>query len=183
MSKKIVLGIAVTVALVAICSVLLLQSGIVSANTTQIAQGTPAPSQGTPVPIPNGDLAPTPTGPGYAQGLPAIKHVGSGTTPTSDEVKKFVLSHKFPLDATATGKPSAILDIEFIPASAASAKMHGESVGLPDTAMVIYVKVHGPFTFSAMSLPPGVKGGPLHVQDAVEVFDATTGNLLLAGTA
>ncbi len=61
--------------------------------------------------------------------------------------------------------------------------MQGESVGLPGTAMVIYVKVHGPFTFSAMSLPPGTKGGPIHAPDAVEVFDAAMGNILLAGTA
>lgn len=178
MSKKIVLSIAFTIAL-AVCSVVLLQSGIVSANTAQVVQSTP-----TPAPITNDDAGlPTPPGPGYAVGLPAIKHVGSGTTPTSNEVKKFVLGHKFPLDATATGKPTAILDIEFITANAASAKMQGESVGLPATAMVIYVKVHGPFVFSAMSLPPGTKSGPIHTQDAVEVFDAATGNILLAGAA
>lgn len=38
MSKKIVLSIAFTAVIVTVCSVLLLQSGIVSANTTQPAR-------------------------------------------------------------------------------------------------------------------------------------------------
>jgi len=169
------LSIACIALLVTLCSVALQESRGVDASTQGIIS--------TPEPVPNGDLAPTPTGPGYAVGVPAVKHTGGGTAPTPAEVRAFVLSHKFALDKTATGKPSAITDVEFITASAASAKLHGESIGLPDTTMVIYVKVHGPFVFTAMSLPPGLNAVPPHVQDAVEVFDAATGNLLLAGTA
>ena len=85
--KKLVVSATLLAVLVAIFGVLLFTSGAVSANSASgavVAAGTPEP--------PNGDVAPTPTGPGYAQGVPAIKHVGNGTTPTSDEVKQFVLT-------------------------------------------------------------------------------------------
>lgn len=150
-----------------VCSAVLHQSSNALANT-QTIQATSEPM---------------PTDPGYSVGVKAITHVGTGTTPTLAEVKAFVLGHRFALDSAQADKPTTVTDVEFITASAASAKLHGESIGLPDTAMVIFVKVHGSFTFTAMSLPPGIKGGPPHVNDAVEVFDAATGNLLLAGTA
>lgn len=104
-------------------------------------------------------------------GLPAIHHHGMGM-PTEDEVRQFVLGHQFPGGPTTTGQPPTILGIKFISAKAASTKfqsiLQGRSVGLTDTATVIDVELQGPFVISSTS----------RTQDAVEVFDAATGNLL-----
>lgn len=117
-------------------------------------------------------------------GLPAIHHHGEGT-PTPDEIRKFVLSHQFPGGPTTTGKPPTILGIRFITAKAANARfqsiLRGRSLGLPDTATVIYVVLQGPFAISDTAiLGPGVNK-PVFIQGAVEVFDAATGNLLFYG--
>ncbi len=84
-------------------------------------------------------------------GLPAIHHHGKGA-PTPDEVRKFVLSHQYPGGPTTTGQPPTILGIGFITAKAASAKfqslLRDRSMGLPDTATVIYVELQGPFAIS-----------------------------------
>lgn len=115
-------------------------------------------------------------------GLPAIHHHGKGTL-TPDEVRKFVLSHQFPVGPTTTGQPPTILGIEFITAKAASAKLQGllrgRSMGLLDTATVIDVELRGPFAFSSAALKSYKQ--PFIIQDAVEVFDAATGNLLFYG--
>lgn len=70
-----------------------------------------------------------------------------------------------------------LLTIAFITSKQASMRMHGESVGLADTAQVCYVELYGPFTMKYAPVPPGAS---LPVSaTGVEVFDGLTGNLLL----
>jgi len=88
-------------------------------------------------------------------GLPTIHHRDRGMH-TPGEVRQFVLSHQFPGSPTTTGQPPTIVDVEFITAKAASIKfqsiLQGRSMGLPDTAIVIYVELRGPFAFSSAAL-------------------------------
>jgi hypothetical protein len=60
--------------------------------------------------------------------------------------------------------------------------MKGEFVGIPDSGMVCYVELYGPFYTTMISVPPGQTLPPT-IDKGVEVFDAQTGNLLLWGLA
>jgi hypothetical protein len=56
-------------------------------------------------------------------------------------------------------------------------RLSGEETGLPDNALVYYVKVQGPFTTTMIPLPPQAKSFP-PAPFGIEVFDAQTGNFL-----
>ena len=59
--------------------------------------------------------------------------------------------------------------------AAVGQRLNGASTGLPDDTPLCYVELTGDFTFSG---PPGAEP---HFARGFEVFDAKTGNLLLAG--
>jgi len=63
--------------------------------------------------------------------------------------------------------------------------MHGEFIGRSPTTLVCYVEIHGNLSMAGISAP-AVSGAsasgppqPAHIGDMV--FDAQTGNLLVAG--
>ena len=99
---------------------------------------------------------------------------------TSSDVIRFISTHSSPLGPTTTGMPPTIVSIEFITSKQASQRLLGEWIGVPDTAIVCYVKLYGPFTNSDVPSPPGAIIKPSNT--ATEIFDAQTGNLLVVST-
>jgi hypothetical protein len=65
-------------------------------------------------------------------------------------------------------------------AAQASAVLGGQSVNVPDSTPVCLVTLGGSFTFG-VAPPHGEAATPPTYSDGFEVFDATTGNLLMDG--
>jgi len=120
-------------------------------------------------------------------GVPAIVPITSTADSTvagfgTADVERYLGSH--PLFEAAGSGGGRIDKILFTTAGAASALLHGESIGRPDSALVCYVEIQGPLsTANIITFPPGSapKGTPVPAQTGVLVFDAQTGNLLLQG--
>jgi hypothetical protein len=129
----------------------------------------PAPS---PVPAYNAPDAP-------ALGAPAI-------TPRNDCAPSFTVqdvldyenAHPFATMRTEPVGKLTITKIWFITSAEASGQMHGESIGIPDDALVCYVEFYG--TFRSYAPIPGSKPAE-RTGTAAQVFEAHTGNLLVAG--
>ena len=122
-----------------------------------------------------------------APGMPAISPTLSQDNPnapsfTKADVQAYITAHPAPPRMTlAEGYTVKILTTDFISSKEASQRMQGEYVGLPDTVLVCYVTLQGPFLLSHVSSPFGAK--PFAPSETVtEVFDAHTGNLLVSGT-
>jgi hypothetical protein len=111
-------------------------------------------------------------------GAPAITpHNDCTPSFTAQDVLDYENTHPFTtMRAEPVGKPT-ITKIWFITSAEASGQMAGESTGLSDDALVCYVEFYGTFhTGSAPGGEPTERTGT-----AVQVFDAHTGNLLVAG--
>ena len=114
-------------------------------------------------------------------GIPAIHPVTGGTTrdavPNSLISREAVVQYATTMPMfrnTAPAVQPQIMHTQLLTSAAASARLNGEWIGLPDRASVYFVDLQGRFTFTA----------PRHVltyQKGYEVFDAHTGNLLLTG--
>ncbi|GCF09725.1 hypothetical protein [Dictyobacter arantiisoli] len=96
----------------------------------------------------------------------------------SDNVKTYLLSHEFPCGPLVAGAILKVVSIDLLSSKDASARLSGESLGLPDTAPVYLVKVQGPFKTTMMPFAPGAKAIS-QVPYGIEVFDAETGNMLI----
>jgi hypothetical protein len=70
-----------------------------------------------------------------------------------------------------------VIKVEFLMSQQLSQLLGGENTGLPDNTLVCYVELQGTFTFHTPS------GSTVTYSKGVEVFDAHTGNLLIAGGA
>jgi hypothetical protein len=73
-----------------------------------------------------------------------------------------------------------VVSVDFITAAAASQRMHGEWIGRPDASLVCFVRVHGDFMVWG---PIQAVAAHAIYHDAVLVFDAQTGYLLLGWAA
>jgi hypothetical protein len=140
------------------------------------------PAQATPI-RPEPGTRPHPQGtPARPVGLPAITPRGKGVGPmeaafTADDVVRFV--------AVADGrsvsrrinanKAPTVSKVEFITEAELKARTAGEGTGLPDDALLCYVELSGDFTIVSPF------GKSVNVDTAIQVFDATTGNLMMSG--
>ena len=118
-------------------------------------------------------------------GIPAITptlylQAPNSPTFTVEDVKQYIAKHGFHGGPTTTGNSPQIHVIDFISSKEASARLHGASIGLPDTAVVCYVELGGPFQVEA-SLPSGASPFPPSAI-GVDIFDAQTGNLVMEWT-
>lgn len=115
------------------------------------------------------------------QGVAAITPTSHSTPAfTVADVKLYIEKTGFVGGSPVNGAHLVISKIAFVTSKQASALAQGEAIGLPDSAIVCYVELQGPFILTNMaSLPPGAKVPT--VQKGEEVFDATTGNLLMWG--
>lgn len=118
-------------------------------------------------------------------GLPAItphiqvtSSLTSSSTPSPtyslDDAIHYVTTHPMP-DALITGSKPVIVKAVFLSSQEVSKLMKGESTGVPNGTLLCYIELQGTFTFS------GGSGTPVIYHTGVEVFDAYTGNLLIAG--
>lgn len=96
---------------------------------------------------------------------------------TVNDVVSYVTTHPFAGGPTISGKPPSVVSVKFITSQLASQNLNGESTGLSDNASVCYVELYGPFTLEGASVPLGAKLHPAN--NVIEVFDASTGNLLM----
>jgi hypothetical protein len=116
----------------------------------------------------------------HPAGIPAITVQSAvSTTPRvqKSDVIAFLKSHPFPAGPAVAGATPVLTAVDLISSKEASQRLKGESIGLSDNAPVYYVQWKGPFNPVNESVPAGVTIKP--VATGVEVFDATTGNLLL----
>ncbi|MGA2419029.1 MAG: hypothetical protein ABSG69_03020 [Candidatus Acidiferrum sp.] len=93
-----------------------------------------------------------------------------------DDVTQFVQTHRL---ARSTGDISQLQveSVEFISAQAVTARLQGESTGLPADQMVGFATIRGPIYFTT---PPPSR--TVAFDTAYALFDAATGNLLMSGT-
>ncbi len=118
-------------------------------------------------------------------GIPAITPTLNSATPNSptftvEDVIQYIAKHGFNGGPTVTGNNPQIHVIDFISSKEASTRLSGASIGLPDTAVVCYVELGGPFQVEG-SLPPGAPPFP-QSNIGVDIFDAQTGNLVMEWT-
>ena len=79
---------------------------------------------------------------------------------------------------TLSGDPPAIETLEFVGCKELAGHLH-TYIGLADDAPVCYVVLLGPFLLRGVSFPPGtVHTAPIS-QRVEELYDASTGNLLV----
>jgi hypothetical protein len=96
---------------------------------------------------------------------------------TVADVKQYFKAHPM---LTTAGKPGTLVKVAFMASKQASTLTNGESVGIPDDAMVCFVELHGPFVLNNVSMPMGAKAPT--GQNVYYVIDAQTGNQLEFGT-
>ncbi len=116
-------------------------------------------------------------------GAPAIvPHLDARSTgPTSTapafstaDVVQYVKTHPIWRNIASCATPTAVR-VEFLTSQQVTSLLSGESTGMPDGALLCYVQMRGTFTFA------GSSGKTVTYHTGYEVFDAHTGNLLMAG--
>jgi hypothetical protein len=109
------------------------------------------------------------------KGLPAIPRTRAGSPSFSlADAQAYARSHRLSGDVGTNQK--SVISSSFATSAAVSKLLDGETVGVPDKALVCVVVVQGSFVFLG---PPG--GTSVKYSKAYEVFDGNTGNLLLVG--
>lgn len=105
-------------------------------------------------------------------GIPAIQR-RSDSTPsyTTADTVQYATTHQMWRNLNASR--SSVVSVRFMSSEEVDTILH-TSTGEPNDALICYVEMTGTFTF------PGLNG-PVSYPRGFEVFDAYTGNLLLAG--
>lgn len=116
----------------------------------------------------------------FNDGASAIPAHPGNTLLSIEDVQRYVLTHPCPIGPTVSGGLPRIMVIQLMTSRNASKVMGGESVGLPDNALVYYVLLKGPFIPEFVITITGMDIGIADSMD--EVFDAYTGNQLVWGT-
>ena len=121
---------------------------------------------------------PLPVGtPKRPQGMTALT-VKSGTEPFSkQDVVEYFKKHNLPKNSTSV-TDFQVDTLEFLTSKEVSQRLQGVTTGLGDNERVGFVTLKGSFVFTG----PPKRGKPATFGRAYAVFDATTGNLLMAGT-
>ncbi|MGH2485822.1 MAG: hypothetical protein ACRDHE_07420 [Ktedonobacterales bacterium] len=81
---------------------------------------------------------------------------------------------------TFSGDPPTIETLEFVGCEELTGRLN-LWIGLTDDAPVCYVVLRGPFVLRSISLPPGHPGGPAYSETVFEIYDASTGRLIVKG--
>jgi len=81
---------------------------------------------------------------------------------------------------TLSGDPPIIETLEFVGCQELTKRLK-LYIGLADDALVCFVVLRGPFLMTMMSLPPGAPPGPHFCHRFHEIYDASTGRLLVSG--
>ncbi|HEY1390835.1 MAG TPA: hypothetical protein VGF38_20035 [Ktedonobacterales bacterium] len=84
------------------------------------------------------------------------------------------------LGPTLFGEPPTVESVEFVTCKELTDRIK-VYIGPDDDALVCYVVLRGPFNLTMISLPPGHLPGPHISQTVEEIYDASTGRLLVSG--
>ena len=84
------------------------------------------------------------------------------------------------LGPTVSGLPPTVESIEFAPSRELRDRLHIDT-GLPADALACFVVLRGPFLMTLMSRPPGPPRPPGVCEIIGEIYDASTGRLLVCG--
>ena len=117
-----------------------------------------------------------------SSGSPAIRpHLSSIPAFTEEDVRQFVATHPVPGGSIRNVKPPAVIKVQFMTSQEASELIHN-FVSWRKDKLVCYVELEGAFTFHGG--PPGYvsryETTPAETR-VFEIFDAQTGNCLVAG--
>ncbi len=111
------------------------------------------------------------------QGMAALTVKAGEAQPFSrEDVADYFKTHNLPKNLSSMSE-FQVDALEFLTNKAVSDRLRGASPGLGDEERVGFVTLRGVFVFTG---PP--PGKPVRFTRAYAVFDATTGNLLMAGT-
>jgi hypothetical protein len=104
-----------------------------------------------------------------------------GIRPTQTGIPAFTLADAEAFLREWYGPDHPILQLVFVTSKEASEMMGDAFIGLPDTALICYAKLQGPFPSTMVTPPRGLhpeKSRPFNWQTSHAVFDAETGNAL-----
>ena len=136
--------------------------------------GCGSPNQGKSGQIPLPTAAPRPVG------APAVTPTLTGVPAFSkQDVIKYVNTHNIPFNIAALSSHS-VGQVSFITSKQVNDFLHRQNTHIPDNYLLCFVTFYGAFIFSGPPVPKG-KAATITYQSAFEVFDATTGNLLMGG--
>ena len=111
------------------------------------------------------------------QGSAALTVKAGAAEPfTKDDVAAYFKTHNLPMNSSSTSD-FRVDALEFLTSKQVTDRLQGASPGLADNDRVAFATLTGTFIFGG---PP--KGKIARFSRAYAVFDATSGNLLMAGT-
>jgi NarL family two-component system response regulator LiaR len=84
------------------------------------------------------------------------------------------------LGPTLSGEPPTVESVEFVSCKELRDRLHVH-IGWDDDALVCFVVLRGPFNPTMMSRPPGSRPGSRYCERVGEIYDASTGRLLVTG--
>lgn len=114
---------------------------------------------------------------GHPIGVPAILPRNDCTPSfTRQDVVAYLRTHPFPNKGIAPDGLLTVTEVAFMPVQALPALDHDGTFGLPGSAMVCYVALHGTVTYTSLAAAP-----TMHTATVYVVFDAHSGNLLASG--
>src|SRR5690349_22113054 len=100
---------------------------------------------------------------------------------TADDMRAYLQgAPECSLGPTLSEQPPTIESVEFVTCKELTDRIK-VYIGPDDDALVCYVVLRGPFLLALMSLPPGANPGPHFSERVLEIYDASTGTLLVSG--
>lgn len=116
-------------------------------------------------------------------GIPALTPraslmAASGSRFTRDDVLQYIAAHPQIVQAQPSKPVPIVTQVQFVTAQRASELLHGESIGLADTAPVYVVTVQGSFVFTGAPPSPHFRASTPYTTMTL-IFDAHTGNLII----
>ncbi len=114
-------------------------------------------------------------------GRPALKLTSKWIPAfTADDMKAYLQgAPSCSLGPTLSGQPPIVESVEFVTCKELTDRLN-VYIGLADDALACYVVLRGPFNLTMISLPPGHHPGPHFCEIVEEIYDASTGRLLVA---
>lgn len=114
-------------------------------------------------------------------GRPALKrHPSQVPAFTAEDMKAYLQgAPSCSLGPTLSGQPPTVESVEFVGCKELTDRLN-VYIGLADGAPVCYVVLRGPFLLSGISYPPGGHHLPPFSETEEEIYDASTGRLLVA---
>lgn len=148
-----------------------------------LAQSSTAPSSASAMSVqssgPKGTTYLRGAEPSVPVGSPAIRPRLVSTGPSvpafqAADAAQFASTHAMPQNQ-AVGSQTMVVSVRFLTSKQVSDLLNGESTGLPDSTLLCFVELQGTFTFG------GGMGSMVTYHRGYEVFDAHSGNIIMAG--